>query len=380
MTQSVHPYEEITFEQFILFIKNHHQQLEENISIYINQESSLSDQDRKMIGALLDSFLQFFIYINLEEIEDSYENHLINWLQSQLSLLNIKNFNIFRLIFEKALITLMIQIKYNRSTSILLFLISIYTHLIHSYNEWVNEDMSNLHSKLSQDNKVLQQLQALDRLNKLLIRSSGAQDFAHILKKCEEYFQFKRCVFYAYIPWSNQFYGVIGAELPKVQSMKGQLSSRQTMIFNAQKAIFLKNPKGFVKEEHIELFNLSSVIFVPIVYMQQVFGWLTFDQLGEEFDCSKEELDLIEEVGNRLGLYLSRNGEKSIETPNLHLTERESMILDLLAEGYDNKKMGELLYLSEHTVRDYVSSLMTKLKAKNRTQVVASAFRIGLLK
>ncbi|MDQ7864529.1 LuxR C-terminal-related transcriptional regulator [Peribacillus frigoritolerans] len=42
--------------------------------------------------------------------------------------------------------------------------------------------------------------------------------------------------------------------------------------------------------------------------------------------------------------------------------------------------MAELLQLSEHTVRDYVSSLMTKLKAKNRTQAVAYGFRLGLLK
>ena len=71
--------------------------------------------------------------------------------------------------------------------------------------------------------------------------------------------------------------------------------------------------------------------------------------------------------------------DAAAKTPDLHLTEREANILDLLAEGYDNKKMGELLFLSEHTVRDYVSSLMTKLKEKNRTQVVACAFRLGLL-
>jgi DNA-binding NarL/FixJ family response regulator len=79
------------------------------------------------------------------------------------------------------------------------------------------------------------------------------------------------------------------------------------------------------------------------------------------------------------GLFLSRKGDAAAKTPDLHLTEREANILDLLAEGYDNKKMGELLFLSEHTVRDYVSSLMTKLKEKNRTQVVACAFRLGLL-
>ncbi|MFB7640801.1 response regulator transcription factor [Peribacillus butanolivorans] len=67
------------------------------------------------------------------------------------------------------------------------------------------------------------------------------------------------------------------------------------------------------------------------------------------------------------------------KTSDFHLTERETTILDLLSEGYDNKKIGELLFLSENTVKDYVSSLMTKLKAKNRTQVVALAFRLGLL-
>lgn len=377
MAQSLHSFDEITFKQFVLFIKSHQQQLEENLCIYLNQDDTLSHEEQKIVGSLLDSFLLFFVTFNIEESEDEFETHVVVWLKSQLSLLSIKSFNLFRLIFEKALITLMIQIKYNRSTSILMCLLSIYSQLIYHFNEWVNEDMTVVHSKSFHDNT---KLQSLDRLNKLLIRSSRVHEFAHILKKCEEFFSYKRCVFYAYIPWSNQVYGVIGAELPKVQSMKGQLSSRETTIFNAQKAIFLKDPKGYVKDEHIELFNLSSVIFVPIVNKQQVFGWLTFDQLGEWFDCSKEELDFLEEVGNRLGLYLSRSGESTSGSSNLHLTERESEILDLLAEGYDNKKMGEILYLSEHTVRDYISSLMTKLKAKNRTQVVAYAFRYGILK
>lgn len=102
-------------------------------------------------------------------------------------------------------------------------------------------------------------------------------------------------------------------------------------------------------------------------------------RLGEEFDCSKEELSLLGEAGERIGLYLTRMEDEVSSGPKLRLTERESMILELLADGYDNKKMGELLHLSEHTVRDYVRSLMTKFKAKNRTQVVASAFRLGLI-
>jgi len=256
-----------------------------------------------------------------------------------------------------------------------MYVLSTFTLLVELYYGCEGDNQT---GNITTENQKIRHLQLLDRLDKLLISSSGYQDLALILKKCEEYFSYKRCVFYAYVPWSNQFYGVIGAELPKVQSMKGELTGENT-ILSSRKPIYLKDPKNYVKEEHIQLFNLSSIIFIPILCEDQLFGWLTFDQLGEEFDCTKEELTLLEEVGKRLGLFLSRKGEKVEKNTVLHLTDKESMILGLLAEGYDNKKIAGLLFLSEHTVRDYVSSLMTKLKAKNRTQVVASAFRLGLL-
>ncbi|WP_244193015.1 MULTISPECIES: LuxR C-terminal-related transcriptional regulator [Paenibacillus] len=219
----------------------------------------------------------------------------------------------------------------------------------------------------------------LDQLNQLLVRSSGASDLALILKKCEKFFNYKRCVFYAYVPWSNQFYGVIGEELPKIQSMKGQLTE-QNLIFNSKRPIYLKNPKPYLRDEHIHLFQLSSIIFVPIAHEQQLYGWVTFDQMGDSFHCTKGELDLLEQAGKRIGLFLSRKEkENTAKTMAIALTERESTVLELLAEGYDNKKIASLLFLSEYTVRDYVSSLMTKLRAKNRTQVVAYAFRWGLL-
>ncbi|MCZ8510909.1 LuxR C-terminal-related transcriptional regulator [Paenibacillus filicis] len=378
MTQPFHPYEEITFQEFVLFTKTHSKQLEANLNIYLNLEPSISEADRKFTDMLLHSFFRLLTHSNIESIDEDYASYLDTWLQSQLSILNRNSFNLFQLIFEKSLIALMIQIRHNRMITILMFVLSMFTYLVHSYNNWVNEDITGTTKKNLHENRKLKRLQLLDKLNKLLIRSSGVQDLAYIFKKCEEYFHYKRCVFYAYVPWSNQFYGVIGAELPKVQSMKGQFTE-QNSVFSSKKPIYLKNPKNYVKEEHIKLFNLSSVIFIPITHQNQLFGWITFDQLGEEFDCSKDELDLLEQVGKRLGLFFSRKVEEVAKTSELHLTERESMILGLLADGYDNKKIGGLLFLSEHTVRDYVSILMTKLKAKNRTQVVASAFRLGLL-
>lgn len=379
MAQPLHAYEEITFRQFILFIKSHNKQIEENINIYLNLEPFILEPERKMIQSLLDSFLLFLSAPNIEDIRDTYEKHLDTWLQSHLPILNVNHFSMFRLIFEKAIVTLMVNLKHAQTISILMFLLSIFSHLIHSYNKWVDDEPGQ-HSKTIQENAELKRLQLLDQLDELLINSAGFKDFAFILKKCEEFFNYKRCVFYAYIPWSNQLYGTIGSELPKVQSMRGQLSLKQSMVFNSKKPVYLKDPHNYIKEEHIQLFNLSSVIFVPIVHEQQVFGWLTFDQLGEEFDYSIDELTLLDQVGKRLGLYLSRKDDEVSFGSDIQLTERESMILNLLAEGYNNKKMAELLQLSEHTVRDYVSSLMTKFKPKNRTQVVVYGFRLGLLK
>lgn len=375
MTHPFQSIEEVTLQEFVLFIKIHHQQIEENTNIYLNLAPSIAEEDRKRAAMLLDSFLRLMTYTNIDELNDGDKSFFNTWLQAQLSIIDRKSFNLFQLIFEKSLITFMIQQKSSRTNAILMYVLSLFMFLVQLYDDCEGDDKRN---NGSTENQELRHLQLLDKLDKLLISSSGYQDLAYILKKCEEYFSYKRCVFYAYVPWSNQFYGVIGAELPKVQSMKGQLNG-ENAILSSRKPIYLKNPKNYVKEEHIQLFNLSSIIFIPIMRRDQLFGWLTFDQLGEEFDCTKEELSLLEEVGKRLGLFLSRKGEKVEKNTELHLTERESMILGLLAEGYDNKKIGGLLFLSEHTVRDYVSSLMTKLKAKNRTQVVASAFRLGLL-
>ncbi|KOY84065.1 GAF domain-containing protein [Lysinibacillus macroides] len=374
MTHPIQSFEEMTFQEFVLVIKVHHKQIEENTNIYLYLESSISEEDRKKTAMLLNSFLHLLTRTNIEDLQDDYQNFLNTWLQSQLSIIDIKSFNLFQLIFEKSLITFMIHQKHHRMNAVLMYVLSIFTYLIQLYYDKLVHPTNDNHST----NQQLSHLQLLDKLDKLLIYSSGYHDLAYILKKCEEYFSYKRCVFYAYVPWSNEFYGVIGAELPKVQSMKGHITE-QNSIFSSRKPIYLKNPKNYIKEEHIQLFNLSSVIFIPIIQQDQLFGWLTFDQLGEEFDCTKDELALLEQVGKRLGLFLSRKGENVEQASELHFTERESMILGLLAEGYDNKKIAGLLFLSEHTVRDYVSSLMTKLKAKNRTQVVASAFRLGLL-
>ncbi|MFS0763336.1 hypothetical protein [Peribacillus phoenicis] len=182
MAHPFHAYEEITLQQFILFIKSHNKQIQENINIYLNLEPFILETERKMIQTLLESFLLFLSAPNIEEVKDTYEEHLDSWLQLHLPLLNDNHFSMFRLIFEKSIVTLMVNLKHAQTLSILMFLLSIFSHLIHSYNKWRGDESE---QNPKSENAELKRLQLLDQLDELLINSAGFKDFAFILKKCE---------------------------------------------------------------------------------------------------------------------------------------------------------------------------------------------------
>jgi DNA-binding NarL/FixJ family response regulator len=61
------------------------------------------------------------------------------------------------------------------------------------------------------------------------------------------------------------------------------------------------------------------------------------------------------------------------------LSEREVDVLKLLGRGESNAEIGRQLYVSEATVKTYVSRLLTKLELANRTQAAILAHEAGLL-
>jgi DNA-binding NarL/FixJ family response regulator len=61
------------------------------------------------------------------------------------------------------------------------------------------------------------------------------------------------------------------------------------------------------------------------------------------------------------------------------LTERETQVLELLAEGLSNKGIGARLGISDQTVKFHVSSICGKLDAHTRTEAVRRAVRQGLI-
>jgi DNA-binding NarL/FixJ family response regulator len=61
-----------------------------------------------------------------------------------------------------------------------------------------------------------------------------------------------------------------------------------------------------------------------------------------------------------------------------NLTTREVGVLELMARGRSNTEIATELYLSQRTVRNYVSNILSKLHSLNRSQAIAAARDAGL--
>ncbi|MFG2062385.1 response regulator [Micromonospora sp. NPDC048871] len=63
----------------------------------------------------------------------------------------------------------------------------------------------------------------------------------------------------------------------------------------------------------------------------------------------------------------------------VRLTEREGQVLRLVAQGYNNREIAGALFLAEGTVKNHVSTILTKLGARDRTNAVLRALHEGIL-
>ncbi len=77
-------------------------------------------------------------------------------------------------------------------------------------------------------------------------------------------------------------------------------------------------------------------------------------------------------------LTLFSQGRSTAVSPFPELTPRELEMLELIAGGLDNPTIARRLFLSEKTVRNRVSAILTKLHARSRAEMVALARDAGL--
>ena len=109
-------------------------------------------------------------------------------------------------------------------------------------------------------------------------------------------------------------------------------------------------------------------------------GFLTKDR------AASEVVDAVRTVAagealvspDLLARLLPRLSQKR-QSRRFDLTDRESQLLGLMAEGGANKAIAKELNLSVNTVRNYVQSVLSKLGAHSKLEAVAIAVREGLV-
>ena len=83
-------------------------------------------------------------------------------------------------------------------------------------------------------------------------------------------------------------------------------------------------------------------------------------------------------VAAKLMQHMNKRSGKSKE-PAIGFSKREAQVLDLLAVGKTNRKIGTALFISESTVKFHVHAILSKLDAGNRTEAVSIASQLGII-
>jgi len=108
----------------------------------------------------------------------------------------------------------------------------------------------------------------------------------------------------------------------------------------------------------------------------------------DEPDLKERLVDLLAAMP---GVRLARSGEPAdvalvpaqpaaAAEPEAALTPREREVLELMAEGASNKRIARALGISVHTAKFHVGSVIDKLDATGRTDAVAHAARLGVIR
>lgn len=79
------------------------------------------------------------------------------------------------------------------------------------------------------------------------------------------------------------------------------------------------------------------------------------------------------EIVSRIPSIMEKTNEKTLA--DYDISEREQMIIEVVAQGLSNKEIADKLFLSEGTVRNYLSNILNKLELRDRTQLVVFYYK-----
>ena len=239
--------------------------------------------------------------------------------------------------------------------------------------------------------------------NEWIIRSQNFQESIENICYGFGYFlPFERCALFKITNKESVGIGLFGHHLntKEVQSISenlinipilneslGKLKSQGHEMKNFQ-PIYIPLAQSDLPEIYVKKFELSSLIIVPIYVPEEgkIIGGVVLDLgPGNEFTVDTSLYPALMKFGQSSGELLSKFIEADIvqqdfkAMDSISLSPREIEVIKLLADGASTAEAALKLYLSEFTVRDYISSIMKRLNAQNRTEVAVKAIRMGII-
>ncbi|MFC4768123.1 LuxR C-terminal-related transcriptional regulator [Effusibacillus consociatus] len=251
-----------------------------------------------------------------------------------------------------------------------------------------------LETKVQETNKYL----SIAQFGRKLIESRDFHELMdNIATGVVRHLPFRRCGIFSYA--SDPKYGRglwgINVDIRQIQS----ITEKTERVPAIHKAILTKHPyyvSNALSEfppQYVTQFGLLSPVVIPLLNESKVVGIILADQ-GENvrfevsFDTLTTAMVFAADAGKMLKNFLSQSNSAAFVPPprpevtptGSHLTDRELEVLHLVAEGLTMKEIARQLYISEFTVRDHITSITKKLRAKNKSQAVALAIRKGVIR
>jgi len=246
--------------------------------------------------------------------------------------------------------------------------------------------LHHLESKLDWKNASLLFLQHL-------LRSRTADDALKAISQgLVDYMPFSRCALFLHNHFEDTGVGVSGYNVSaaSIQQIKEEifklpLIKRYLASLMHSQPLYFANAAEILPEKYVREYKLTSIVVLPIYVPTEnkLLGIALLDQ-GEnsQFTVSMQTLTALIKFGHYAGELLFSIWDETLEqlgSMDGLLTQREKEVLKLIAEGASINEAAHELHLSSYTVRDYVSAIIQKLDAKNRTDAAVKAIRLKLL-
>ena len=101
--------------------------------------------------------------------------------------------------------------------------------------------------------------------------------------------------------------------------------------------------------------------------------------LKQDYESIVSSLKAVEAgqtvLGGEIVQKLSTNEESKIDLTKWDLSDKETEIITMVGQGLNNKEIAKALFLSEGTVRNYLSEILEKLGLRDRTQLAVFYYK-----